>query len=200
MIVRYPELQSGFLAYPTEQGVRRPESPGLSPVQMILPPKLSRSNQEFFFSPEVELLVDVAVNDVLETRSLAYHARVMQAAGVLFDKKPFQNWMRIQEQSKRLSSEHKQFLIDTLKAVNGSGSRVFEPRVWSTMISAANEPNVKPFRATDVLLSANNVGDVDLSTFLAQWVDLLGIGDLVTSLQVIFGRRTLHASQGAHRY
>lgn len=200
MIIRYPELQSGFLAYPSEQAIRRPEPVVLSPVQMIMPTHQSRTNQDFFFSPEVEMLVDELLNNVFITRDFGYHARVMTAAGVLFDRKNFTNWMRIQEQSKRISFEHAQFLIDTIRAVETGTPRLHEPRVWAEQISISNEPSVKPFRANDVLVKSGGIPSEDLSTFLAKWVATLGLGDLVTSLQVIFGRRTLHASQGAPRY
>lgn len=196
MLIRYPELQSGFVAYPSERGIKRPDPVPTSPVSVVLQPKMTRTQQEYFFSQEVDSLVKEITVSPLTVRDLAFQAKVFQLAGVLFDKKGIFAWMRIQEEGKHISLYHKKFLEDTLGAVLMGRGRLHEPSVWAPMISAANDPLLKPFKASEVTTAIGCRPPDDLSEFLGNWVNTLGIIDLLLSLQVIFGRRTLHASFG----
>lgn len=200
MIVRYPELQSGFVAYPSEHGVQKPTAPVLTPVAMVLQPKLSRTNQDYFFSAEVELLVKELINNPLKMRELDFQAQVFQVCGVLFDRKGIYGFLRIQEEGRHISMEHRLFLQDTLGAVLMGRPRLHEPAQWATMISVSNDPMIKPFKAGAVTEAVGCRPPDDLTDFLTTWVTVLGMSDLIMSLQVLFGRRTLHASQGAARY
>ena len=200
MIVRYPELQSGFVAYPSERLIKRPDEDVKSPVATLVYQKPMRTVQDFFFSPEVEMLANDVVNNPFKLSDLEFQAKVFQIAGVLFDKKGIFNWIRIQEEGRNISMLHRLFLEDTLRAVMFGSERVHHAVQWAPLISVANDPLIRPFKASSVTEAVGTRPPDDLSEFLAMWTDTLGMGDLILSLQVIFGRRTLHASQGAARY
>lgn len=200
MLTRYPELQSGFVGYPGERLLLRPEPAPSTPVSMTTQPKMARTQQDYFFSGEVEQLCQVALNNPFKLSEIEFQGEVFQVCGALFDRKGIFQWMRIQEQGRHVSHMHRLFLEDTLGAVLLDKPRMHEPQQWSPMLSTANDPSVKPFKAAAVTERIGVRPPDDLPTFLNMWVQNKGMGDLIFSLQTIFGRRTLHASQGAAKY
>lgn len=200
MMTRYPELQSGFLAYPGERLLTRVEEPKPSPAAMTIQPHLSRTQQEYFFSGEVEKLCNVATNSPFKLSDFKFQQEVFEVCGVLFDRKSIFSWMRVQEEGRHISFQHRLFLEDTLKLVMLSQPRMQAPQQWATQLSTACDPSVKRFKASDVTEAVGSRPTDDLTSFLHQWVQRGGMGDLILSMQVIFGRRTLHASYGAAPY
>ena len=201
MLTRYPTLQSGFLGYPGEKLLLRPEEPTLTPVQMLVSTAPKRTQQDYFYSPEFERVFKDTFHDPLALRDYKVQGEIFEILGILFDKKGILNWMRIQEEGRNISPIHKFFLEDTLDALLNNKPRLYEPAQWATMISAANPPMVNRFKVSDIT-SKVGVGPQDtrmtrLDELLVHWIDTLGWGDLMTSMQVIFGRRTLPASFGA---
>lgn len=197
MLTRYPTLQSGFLGYPGENLLVRPEEPILTPVQMLVSSSPKRTQQDYFYSPTFERLNDQIFQDPLSIRDFGLQAEVFKTLGVLFDRKGIYNWMRIQEEGKNISRYHTYFLEDTLSAVLLGKRRTHQPPQWATMISAANEPSVKKFKASEITERVGARPPDTLDELLSHWVDTLGWPDLMGSMQVIFGRRTLPASFGA---
>lgn len=197
MITRYPTLQSGFLGYPGEALLKRPEVVPHTPIQMLISPPPHRTQQEYFYSPAFDQFYADIINNPLKLRDFKVQAELFKILGALFDRKGFFNWMRIQEDGENISFLHAQFLEDTLAAVVINKRRLYEPAQWATMLSAANDPLTKPFRAAQVTERAGVRPPDDLTSFLASWVEGPGWSDLLMSMQVIFGRRTLPASYGA---
>lgn len=202
MLMRLPELQSGFVGYPSEKLIMKPVFPQSTPVSLVINQKLTRSNQDYFFSGEIEKLVYELLNNPKSITDFEFHGRVFRACSQLFERKGLTHFLLMQEESRHMSFYHKQFFIDTLKAIlfPDSYKRQFQPQVWASMISVSNDPSVQAFKIDQITEKVGSAPPKTLVELLRMWVMSLGISDLVMSLQVIFGRRTLHASAGAPNY
>lgn len=190
MITRYPELQSGFVSYPSERLLERPNQVPMTPIGALLSAAPNHPSQEYFFSKEVEGLYSELLNNPFLLSDFEFQSRVFQIAGVLFDRKGILSWMRIQEEGRHISMMHRLFLEDTLRVITLRTPRLHSPDQWVSMISISNKPLIKPFRASQVTEAVGFRPSDDLSENLADWVTNSGLADLVMSLRVIFGRRS----------
>ena len=94
-----------------------------------------------------------------------------------------------------MSSTHVHFLEETTEMVIGLRSeRLTTLELMSTLLSAANKPR-GGFRPTEFSRKYADYGvfDWSLDMFLVNWVQKAGFHDMILSMQVIFGRRGMHA-------
>ena len=196
MFKRYPQLQSGFLA-PSEEMVVIPEAPPTTPAASLLNRVPTRSQQDLFYMPKVDEVVNEAIQSPLKLRDFGFQEKVLSVIGKAFANQNFWAFMKLQQENPGLSQVHIDFLAETVKVVIFGQERTVTLQTWASVISAAN-PSVGGFKAHQLAKEINSplLQTMTLGDFVAEWIATKGYSDLLLSMQVLFGRRGLHGSQG----
>ncbi len=198
MLKRYPKLQSGFLSI-GEALIIKPEVVEPSPVAVLLSARPTRTQQELFYAPAVDNFVDDLIQTPLVLRNFEKQGEFLETIGKVFEKQSFASFIRLQENNPELSSAHIQFLEETVKVALGLvQQRTISLQTWASMLSAAN-PGKGLFRSSVLMeeMKDTQFHRMTLGEFVALWLANAGWQDLAISMQVIFGRRSLHASYGS---
>lgn len=198
MLKRFPQLQSGFIAS-GETLLVKPEKAETSAVgSLIINNPKTRTQEEFFYSPQIDALVNEVIQDPLRLRSLAFQGKLLQAVGKVFEKQTFCSFVRLQEDNQNLSTSHIVFLEETINIAMGVISqRSVSLQTWASLLSNANQ-GAGNFRSSEFFRKFQHTPFLNLSLadFFMSWIRNAGYSDVVIALQVLFGRRTLHASYG----
>lgn len=201
MLKRYPQLQSGFVSS-TENFIEKPrkvETTAMTALLVNLPK--TRSQDDFFYSPAMDDLVNDIIQNPLKLREYNFQAKLISCIGEVFEKQPFSFFISVQENNISLSTAHILFLEETIKLVLGMiTQRSISIQTWSSVLSSANRDS-GTFRAGSFFTQFKDTGflKMSLAEFITQWIRVAGYSDLVISMQVIFGRRTLHGAFGSSR-
>lgn len=203
MLKRFPQLQSGFVAH-GENLIEKITPPRDTPAKALLSHQPSHTQDDYFFSPAMDDLVNEAIQNPLSLRDFKFQQKLLEAAGRLFDKQSFVAFMRLQEKNPEMSSSHALFLEETIRvAVGLQQQRTVSLQSWASMLSTANASAIKPYRVSESLVSifgtTTPFGMNSLEQFLTNWIRYAGYHDFIISMQVLFGRRSLHASFGQRR-
>lgn len=197
MFKRFPQLQSGFLA-PSEQIIEKPVTPPSTPMTSLMTQQPVRSNQDLFYVPAIDAIVDSILRDPFVLRDFSFQAKVFNTIGKAFGGGSFASFIRIQGENPSLSSSHIEFMKETVLLVDGAISqRTVGVDTWATVLSASN-PSNGGFKPTAFFssMAGSRTLEMKLSEFLTEWVRVVGYTDMLLSMRVIFGRRGLHAIQG----
>lgn len=198
MLKRYPQLQSGFVSL-TENFLEKPGKPETTPfTNLIVANPKTRTQEEYFYSPLIEELINQALQNPIAIRSFEYQEKLFHGIGELFDRLAFSHFVAVQENNQRFSTTHLMFLEETINIALGlRKQRTISIQSWSSLLSSANR-DFGNFRASQLLSKFENTGfmKMSLADFVSSWVLNAGFSDLIISLQAIFGRRTLHALYG----
>lgn len=197
MLKRYPQLQSGFLAS-SEKMLIKPIVPPQSAVGSLISGAPTHTQDEFFYCPAIDALVNEALQNPLSLRSYAFQDRLFSTIGEVFEKQSFASFVRLQENDLSSSSSHTLFLEETIRVALGEISqRSISVQTWCSLLSAANQSN-EVFRSATLFRKITYSGFVSmtLADFLTAWVRNAGFADLLISMQALFGRRGIHAIYG----
>lgn len=197
MFKRYPQLQSGYIA-PNEEMVVKPEPPHSTPVTGLVNKTVLRTQQDLFYSPVLDKVFNKVIQNPMNLRDLAFLQDALEKIGKAFGGQPFASFITLQGENPSISQIHIEFLSETIEIALGLlKERRVSLETWASLISAANE-SVGGFKP---ILLNNQFKDygftkMDLGDFVAAWIRNAGWTDLLMSMRVIFGRRTLHGIMG----
>lgn len=194
MLKRFPQLQSGFLS-PSEEIVIKPAMPPQTPYNTVLRQQPTRQQQDLFYAPQVDMLVREMMNTPMCLRDFEWQEKAFSVIAKALGNGKWGNFIRVQTDCPSMSSTHVHFLEETTEMVIGIRSeRLTTLELMSTLLSAANKP-MGGFRPTEFSRKYADYGvfDWSLDMFLVNWVQKVGFHDMILSMQVIFGRRGMHA-------
>lgn len=200
MLKRFPQLQSGFVCA-TEDLVDKPIKDEKSAIASLLAGTPTRTQEEFFYSPVAENLINEILQNPLSLRTFEFQEKVLELTSKLFEKQPFTFFIHLQEDSKGMSASHILFMEETIKIALGLiEQRSVSLQTWGSILSSANTA-IGGFRASTIVNKFKYTGftSMSLADFILSWIRNAGYSDLIITLQVIFGRRTLHGSFGNKR-
>lgn len=197
MFKRYPQLQSGYLIG-SEDMVTKPTTPPTTPASTLLNRVPTRTQQDLFFVPEIERVVNLLIQEPLKIKDFKVQEEVLAIIGKVFAKQGFAAFVRLQAENPGISMLHKEFLKETVELVTRQREqRSVSLQTWASLISAAN-PSMGAFNPQEINVYFNEKPNLGLllDAFITEWVRVVGWSDLIISLQVLFGRRSLHGIQG----
>lgn len=199
MLKRFPQLQSGYISSAETMLVKPEKVPPTAVGSLIMAVPTSRTQDEFFYSPQIDALVNEALHDPLKLRTLAFQSKLLETVGKVFEKQSFVSFVRLQEDNQHMSTGHVLFLEETIRVALGMlQQRSTSLQTWASLLSTAN-PSNGDFRSSTFFknFQYSPFLNMSLSEFITSWIRHAGYSDLLITLQVLFGRRTLHASYGA---
>ena len=194
MLKRFPQLQSGFLS-PSEEIVIKPTLTPQTPYNTILRQQPTRQQQDMFYSPQVDMLVREMMNTPMCLRDFDWQEKAFSTIAKALGNAKWGNFIRVQTDCPSMSTTHVHFLEETTEIVIGARTeRLTTLELMSSLLSAANKP-MGGFRPSEFgrKFYSSGVLDWPLDEFLVKWVQNAGFHDLILSMQVIFGRRGMHA-------
>ena len=147
--------------------------------------------------PKVDEIVNEAIQSPLKLRDFDFQEKILSIVGKAFASQNFWAFIKLQQENPGLSQIHIDFLAETVKVVIFNQERTVSMQTWASVISAAN-PSAGGFKAHQLVKDINcyQIQTMTLGDFISQWVAKKGYSDLLLSMQVLFGRRGLHGSQG----
>ncbi len=200
MMKRYPQLQSGFIGV-TDNALDKAKTLESTPVATLLNRPPHHTQDDYFYSPEIDRLASDAFGDPNFMANLENHERAINLIKALLDNKGLWHFIRLQMENPRFSQVHHDFLVETLSFIYNGTRRVISLPTWHGMLLATNTPANRGFQ-----LSQSPIRDfADLSAMhsftgtVKQWFEFSTWHDLIFTMQVLFGRRDIGATKGFSR-
>ena len=187
-------LQSGFLTWPTSDLVRS-EAAGESFKDSLYTPDYQVIDTENYYDKGVEHLFDLWRKDDTRMATLEFREAVLLTALRVFREKSVLPWVRLQLMNSSLSYLHRKYLKETFQSVLANTPRTLDNMQYYQLLHPTLSAPSTPMDDRDITGFIENVfggfySNVT-SEVLAVWtVDMDGFCDLLSTLHVIFGRRS----------
>lgn len=143
----------------------------------------------------IELWATV-INDDDEYKTFEFKEKIIQCALTVFGTEKLLDWIDAQINSPEYSNNHSQWIDETISFVFGSKRRELSHNNWITLLTAGNNINVKKELSNTVKSYLFNRGmlenrsNITIRQFILNWVRKPdGINDLISSLNVLYGKR-----------
>lgn len=205
MLKRYPQLQSGFIAR-AEDAFVKPKEPEKTVISQLLTRPPTHTQDEYFFSKEFDLLYEAYLTDSSKFNDPRKQVELFGVLKKLFGNQGWASFVSLQENNPNLSHLHVQFMAETtLLLVCCQTQRRASLPTWASLLNNSLEPLTGGFRVSQTKVReqttfAQMFKDVrfleSLDTTLLSWIQNYGLGDLMMTCKVLFGRRTIHATKG----
>ncbi len=147
-------------------------------------------------SLDVIELWSTTINDDEEFKTFDFKEKVLKCALDVFGTEKLIDWLEAQMQSPEYSNNHAKWIDETVSFVYGSKSRDLSHNNWITLLTAGNNVRIKPIMSDVVKYYLFNKGmlenrsNVTIRQFILNWVKQPdGINDLLSSLNVLYGKR-----------
>lgn len=200
--MRYPVLQSGFVST-TEVGMNSPKLEKNTFSQNLLGQENDNSLADYFFSVEVEKLINVWKNDANKVKSSQFREQIVLAFFKCSASNTFAHWIELQNLRPTLGRLHKEFIVDTLQYVFCGKPRSVETLQWARLLfpESGGSQSFKlitmfsgKYQNDYEAISPNRLA---IENMAQEWLCRPGGHmDMLKSLHVIFGRR---ATAGIHQ-
>ena len=200
--MRYPVLQSGFIST-TEVGMNSPKLERNTFSQNILGQENDNSLADYFFSVEVEKLINVWKNDANKVKSSEFREKIIKAFFSCTATNTFAHWIELQNLRPTLGRLHKEFITDTLLFVFCGKPRSVEALQWARLLFPESGGS-QNFKVTTMFSGKyqDSYSQIEPKRFAIEnmtqeWLCRPGGHmDMLKTLHVIFGRR---ATAGVHQ-
>ena len=195
----YKLLQSGFIGLDTSDLIQIPQEER-SVMQAVISQSLFRVDTSNFYDKGVQQLYSQMAADPKVFSDFQFRELILKKAFALFGENDFSNWIRAQSQSPCYSYLHERYLKETLLFIYEGVPRAMSHSSYFRLLHVGANNNT--FTAQDrekeedslkqALRSISNHLTADL---LKRWTeDVEGLQDLLSTLNVIYGRRSIAAA------
>ena len=191
-------LQSGFLAWPTSDLVKTdPTDPNFKAD--LYSPDYQVMDTENYYDKGVEALFTQWRKDNSCLDHFEFREAIILTTYRVFREKTISPWLRLQLSRASLSYLHRKFLTESLGSAVRNVAKTVDNfqyyRLLRPTVSAVTTPS-QDRDVTGVLSTLLNPGDnTMMSDIVFKWtMDIDGLADLLSTLHVIFGRRSGSAS------
>lgn len=190
-------MQSGFLSFPESNSVQPTKSSKEPTFAFLKTMQFRNFNQEFHYSSTLEQVLDHFQNRSLDLLNISTHSAIIKLIIDLLAKRDFNSFLELQEKNPFMSYEHLRFLQDYLGVLYEKRTPLLIPQQWSTTVSISESPSLESFQHTQAWKYVGAVVRDTLPEFIQRNFSQFGILGTLYYMQVIFGRRTIHATYGS---
>lgn len=187
-------LQSGFLAWPCVELTKSPEK-DVSFKASLYTPDYQVIDTENYYDKEVERLFQLWRQNDANMRSFQFREAVILTAYRCFRDKTLVPWLRLQFGHASLTYMHRKFLVETFGSIFRNVPRTLDNKQYYMLLEPS--PDAPPQtmddrQITENLLKIFDYGQNNLvSNVIRSWTeDLDGFCDLLSTLHVLFGKRS----------
>lgn len=188
-------LQSGYVSL-NNTNFLRDVAEHATFKQQILNQNMDSGTEEYYFNPIITELTHKFMQDHKCIHDFEFRDKLLANVFLAFGCLDIRDWIKAQSSSIFLSDLQKAFIIETLKFVSG-GDRTMAPFQWVNLLDTSVSRQSVHFDY-EKAFSDDNLPEpvkVNIYDFILQWVSRPGgYEDLVISMWVIFGRRTVKQS------
>jgi len=187
-------LQSGFLAWPTTDLVKI-DAEDTSFKNSLYTPDYQVIDTENYYDKGVEALFSQWRKDNSLITHFEFREAVILSALRVFRDKSIVPWIRLQLSQSSLSYLHRKFLSEVFRSAIDNTAKTMENMQYYQLLRPTLSAPTTPADERDVtgILSSilkGNTSDL-VADILVRWTeDLDGVLDLLSTLHVIFGRRS----------
>ena len=187
-------LQSGFLAWPTTDLVKI-DAEDTSFKNSLYTPDYQVIDTENYYDKGVEALFSQWRKDNSLITHFEFREAVILSALRVFRDKSIVPWIRLQLSQSSLSYLHRKFLSEVFRSAIDNTAKTMENMQYYQLLRPTLSAPTTPIDERDVtgILSSilkGNTSDL-VADILVRWTeDLDGVLDLLSTLHVIFGRRS----------
>lgn len=168
----------------------------ISRTKQLLNNSTIKKSSPYTASQEVLELWAIASNGDPEYKTFEFKEKVIVCALNIFGCEKLIDWLSIQIQSPEYSKSHADWIDETISFVYGNSNRQLSHNNWITLLTAVDNVHVKSGLSDIVkhhLLSRGvlmNRSNSTIRQFILNWVKQPdGINDLLSSLNVLYGKR-----------
>lgn len=187
-------LQSGFLAWPTVDLVKS-EAEAETFKNSLYTPDYQVIDTENYYDKGVERLFTLWREDDSRIRAFEFREAILMTAFRVFREKSILPWLRLQFGHSSLSYLHRKFLTETFGSIMRSMPRTLDNLQYYQLLHPTLSAPTTPMDERDVAKALLEIFEGPnsnlVSKVLYRWTkDVDGVCDLLTTLHVIFGKRS----------